>query len=228
MAMLTRVFSLFLLPVLLCPFLCHAACYFHPPENWNFYPPETIKGCLEIGFYKKNGVELVSSINLAKEATEESLEEYVKGVKQDHKKERGLTWRDLGSFETKAGKGRLTEITRKTPLGKERLWQFFFVKEKIVYVITCSSPEKEFSKLRETFIEALRSFTYTKDLLEEILQEEKKSSLKNHIDSISTSSEPEKLWKNLEKTLQSEYANLGKHWQFLVLKEYLPKKHKNE
>ncbi len=206
-----------------CLCSAHALCYFHPPENWNCYPAKAVTGCLEIGFFKQSTSGLVYSVNLAKEQVTGNLQGYVKAVKEEQKKDRGKTWRDLGNFQTKAGLARLTEITRKTPWGKEKLWQLLFVKEGMAYVLTASSPEKDFSALRSTFVKVFRSLTYTEDLIGEIQEKEKRLELEAFLSSFQDSSNRKKILPELEKMLAQKCPEMGKHWQFLLLKKYYPK-----
>ena len=64
----------------------------------------------------KSSKEMPPSINLGYEEFQGSLKDYLKIV-QDFNRSQGDTWRDLGTVQTKAGPGSLSQLDMKSQWG---------------------------------------------------------------------------------------------------------------
>lgn len=202
--------------------LLAAICYFQPPESWECAIPEKLSESVQIGFLGKGKRELPPSINLATEKTDCSLKEYVKIVKELHEKEMHISWRDLGDFTFRAGKGRLGEITASSPFGEIKMLQGILVKDGWAYVLTGSALREEFPEFRGAILAALRSLSLSADLFSAISNPASQEMLKQlfeQFNSLESPSLQKQEWESLQKILSKEFAQMGQYWHYLVLKE---------
>ncbi len=130
---------------------------------------------IKIGFVGPATKELPPSLNLAVEeiSPQISLETYVLAAKKRHTADPHNKWRDLGSFSTKAGLAKLSEIESQLPIGKVRRLQLIFIHNAHAYILTAGALKEEFSKFYPDFEKAFKSFTLEKDLSQTLSSEKK-------------------------------------------------------
>lgn len=209
----------------LLPFWAQASMgYFVPPDGWECIHPQHLSPHVTVGFLGKSSSSFRPSINLAIEQVDVPLTKYVKAVKDLHKKEMRMHWRDLGSFRFQSGKGRLGEISSKSPFGEIKMLQAIYVEDGYAYVLTGAALKEEFTKFSQTFLTAIRSLKIIDNLFSPIENEEKRTRLKQLFEKMETLSnfsekQLDQEWKNLQEIVEKEYKTMGSHWQFLTLKE---------
>jgi hypothetical protein len=205
---------------------CQDFGYFRPPDNWNCANPKSLSESVEIGFFTKGKKGFAPSINLAKEDGAQSLKEYLKCVKDIHTSDPNISWRLLGDFHSKAGKGALCEIIMKNQWGKIRMLQYVVVKNNRAYVLTGASHTDEFSSLRKQFLNSFRSFTITNDLLSKLPANinEKITKALVPLNNKLSPKKLEKKWKKIQNSVVHETQELGPHFQFLLLKKLYQEK----
>jgi len=188
-------------------------CYLVPPKKWDLADPKHYSPRVQIGFIGPTKKEFPSSVNLAVESVSIELPEYVAAVRKIHEADPNNRWRDLGPYQTSAGEGRLTEIEAKTEWGKVRLLQFILVKNRFAYIITASALKEEFPKFYTEFEKVFHSLTLTPDLIEPVPAGERKDSLRSRLACLKTEE-----WEPFQEHILKDYADMGAHWQVLVLR----------
>lgn len=99
------------------------------------------------------------SINLCIEPFSGSLQEYIKRVQKINQEEGG-TWKDLGAFQTPAGKGDLSQLDLITQFGPVRMLHFILVDKGHAYIFTAAARRDEFSLYYKEFFAAIRSLRF--------------------------------------------------------------------
>jgi len=213
----------------LFPLFCWAApiCIFQPPPEWQPSQPKTLSEYVQIGFVTKGSTDFCPSINLATEAVDCSLKEYIKAVKEIHLSQSGTRWRDLGSIEMKAGQGRLTEITTTSPWGEVLMLQAILVKDKTAYLLTAATLKKDFVSRQKEILTSLGSLQFTDDLWSMVSDASVRMELASFYQSLGTGDQPDTQWKELQALVSKHGSALGGYWQFLALKEGYVKIYKN-
>lgn len=205
--------------------------FFVPPEGWQLADPRTLSPRVLIAFLGENSAGFCPSLNLAVEEANVSLSSYLKAVKAIHLADSRNRWRDVGKIQTRAGEARLTEIDTQTEWGPVRLLQMIFLKDRKAYVLTGAALKEECGKLYKDFSKAFRSFTLTSDLFSSIPQEDRREILKKMYDNLKTATTPresieqlhddkefqEKLWQPFQNKVLNDFADMGAHWQVLML-----------
>ena len=129
---------------------------FQPPAGWKNAEKASLSPSVQALVVGPATSSIPPSINLATENYPGTLEEYLKIVRSIGEK-RGSNWKDLGPFDTKAGKGRLTQLDTKTEWGDIRMMHVILVKNGIVYILTAAAMKSEFPTHYKTFFSALSS-----------------------------------------------------------------------
>jgi len=199
-------------------------CYFHPPKGWEITDMRTASSKVKMAFIKKTKKEgFCPSLNLAIENVEGTLNEYLNDVKAIYEQDRKNHWRKLGKVRTNAGDAQLTEIDMLSPLGSVRMLQLILIKERQAYIITAAALKNDFCSYYRDFQEAFHSLTVTSDLFEAIPQLERKTVLKQAVNTLIWARSEEEFEKNhwipFQKKLQEEYEDMGSFWQTLFLKD---------
>lgn len=197
-------------------------CYFIPPKKWQCADPTALSAHVEAGFFTKGKKGFHPSINLAKEKIDISLKEYVQCVKKIHLSDPNTSWRDLGSFKTKAGKGKLTEISVKNQWGNIRMLQLIMINNNTAYILTGACLKEEFSSLRKEMLRSFRSLNVTNDLIGSIPEANVREEVKSRLHQLKAREKKDlisKDWKKLQKTITSKCIDLGPHFQFVLIKE---------
>ena len=188
-----------------------STCYFIPPDDYGIAKTQNIPPQVITGFVKKSKERFKPSINLATEKIDISFEEYLIAVKDMYKKEKDTFAKEIGTIQTKKGKARLFEITKKIDyLTIYQLQQILFFKNQI-YILTAAFSKTDFFKEKEKIIKAFASLNIVDDLLDEISIEEKKvldQKIKNA-----------KNLKKLKSHFKNHYNHLGLYWKYLTLQE---------
>jgi hypothetical protein len=187
-------------------------CFFIPPKDWELAKPESLSPRVKVGFFGKAKNEISPRVNLATEAIEISLPEYVKAVVALHRADPNNRVRDLGKMKIPEGDAHLIEIDAKKEYGEVRLLQLMLVKNKTAYILTASAAKEEFSKFYPVFQSVFNSVAITKDLVEAVPQEEKRSALKNLYEKLTKDSEIA-----FQNSVINDYTEMGFYWQLLML-----------
>jgi len=191
---------------------------FDPPAGWECALPEKISPCIQIGFLGTGSTSFRPSINLSIEEIDVGLKEYLKAVKEIYSGQAGTNWRDLGKFKSRAGEGRLTEISSTCPIGPIKMLQMILVSGKTAYILTGAAIKEEFLRFQETFMKSFQSLRLSKDLFSP-LPSEKKARFEKFFSEISDEqSEKEAKWADLQALVNQDGQEMGNYWQILVLK----------
>lgn len=203
---------------------------FTPPPSWHLAQTKNPSSYVKVSFAANEGASFRPSMNLATEEVDVSLKEYVKAVKEINLKEPNTTWRDLGKFEMKAGTGRLSEISAKTPHGEVKTLQAFLVHERTAYILTATTLKKDLSSLQEKILASFRSFSLEDSLFEAIKDQERQQKIKRLFVGLGdfppeadVSLGKQKQWEMLQRDVVDEFPEMGGYWHFLTLKEGLSK-----
>ncbi|MES2345646.1 MAG: hypothetical protein V4494_06905 [Chlamydiota bacterium] len=215
------------------PFIAEATVYsyFSPPKGWEIATPDKDAAHVKLGFIGPNKSGFAPSLNLAVENVGDlSTNEYIKAVKEIHERIPQNRFRQLGKIRTLSGESSLTEIDSKTEWGDVRLMQMIFLKDKIAYIVTAAALKEEFGALTKDFQKAFQSFIVTDDLFISVSGEERQEMLKTSLNAVKkaltgTSLEDKTFqkehWQPFEKTITSNFSDMGLFWQFLVFQEAL-------
>ena len=193
--------------------------FFVPPKEWEMTDPKLLSPRVKIGFIKKKSG-FSPTLNLATEKTDLSIQDYLKVVKKIHETERNNRWRHLGKMRTHSGEAHLTEIDIQSAVGPVRLLQLITIKEGTAYIVTAAAAKEEFPQFYKEFQDAFRSFTFTQDLTSAITDPERKNTLikaQEQLLSSSSNEEREKNWPLFQSIVIKQFADLGAHWQTLIL-----------
>ncbi|HSX10541.1 MAG TPA: hypothetical protein VLF94_02340 [Chlamydiales bacterium] len=201
--------------------LASLICLFQPPADWEIAHLKTPSPEIHIGFLAKGSGEFRPSINLATEEIDGTLKEYVKAVKELHLSEPKVQWRDLGKFATRAGEGRLTEVTKPSAWGEMKIFQAIVVKDDTAYILTSAVLKKDLSRYHTSILNAFRSLNLVPDLWTPIHDSQKRQQLQELFATLGQSEDKEGEKVRLQQAVSQ--TELGPYWQFLALKEGLAK-----
>lgn len=215
--MKTLVFCI--LTLLATPLYPSPHAFFSPPDKWEIANPESYAPSVSICFVKKGRSHFPVSINLASERTSASLDEYVNAVQKIHEQDKRTSWKELGTLNTRAGTATLTQIDTTTELGPARMLQLLFLKNGQAYVMTAAALKEEVKAHYGTFIETFKSFTITSNLLDSIVNMQRKVSLTREIERIQSSKDWSNKLLTFQKRFMKQFSDLGTHWQLLVLSD---------
>lgn len=129
-----------------------------PPEGWENAPIESLSPRIQAAFVLKKWQRFRPSINLSVEPLSASLEEYVQAVRHLHEQHPSTRWRYLGSMDTGAGLGALTELDMTTEWGDVRMLQLLIVREGNAYTVTGAALKSDFPKYYKIFHKTLKNF----------------------------------------------------------------------
>ncbi|MCB1082619.1 MAG: hypothetical protein KDK63_05695 [Chlamydiia bacterium] len=151
-----RLLALFLLPLFLfakVPFFAT----FDPPEGWVIGDPSKYGKGIQVGFIQSNRKVFTPSITLAFEPignTDQNT--YVSAAKSLFIK-RGARVQELGSFESKSGKGVLLQIDEKKGWGEVRTLQAITLHEHTAIIHSAAILKEDFLKFHETLLKSFQS-----------------------------------------------------------------------
>lgn len=193
-------------------------CYFLPPQGWEIAQLKTPSPHVKIGFIGKGSTDFRPSLNLAFEEVDVSLKDYIKAVKELQLSDPTNKWRDLGKFPTKAGIGRLTEMSNTSPWGEIKIYQAIFVEKGMAYILTAAVLKEDFPKFQAELMKAFRSLSVTDDLCSAIPDAQERGLFQSFYATLGTNEDKEEEWDKLQKQVGS-LSQLGPYWQFLALQE---------
>ena len=190
-----------------------ATCYFIPPSNWDYIDPNILSKHVVAGFVKSGSATFRPSINLAHEKTTATTFEYIKAIEKLHENDKKSIFRNLGKITTHAGDATLLQITKNTSFGEICLLQTVLLQNANAYIITGAVLKNEFSKYKNEFMQVFKSLKITSDLLSEIKDPEKKTSLLQKYKNIKENP------KEFEKYIIENFNDLGNYWKILITKQ---------
>lgn len=129
---------------------------FIPPAGWKMADAESLSPNVKALVIAPVDALLPPSINIATEKYPGTVKEYLKLVKSIAEN-RGSHWRDLGPFDTKAGKGQLSQLDCPSKWGDMRMMHLILKNEGIIYIITVAALKEDFSVYYKEFFNALSS-----------------------------------------------------------------------
>lgn len=129
------------------------------PKDWEIIQDRSqLPKKIAVMFVGSKKGNFAPSINLATEATNASIEEYLNEAEQYHKAIAGTIVTRLGKLTSKAGELELIQIDRATTWGEVRFIQGAFMHQKRAYVITATCLADDFPQLSKTIFSTLQSF----------------------------------------------------------------------
>jgi len=135
---------------------------FTPPEGWKLVDPKNLTPSVKAMVIGKGDHEFPPSINLATEPYALSLNDYLKKVKEVNQAD-GADWKSLGSIQTQAGEGNLSQVDLPTQWGDVRMMHVILLKNNVIYILTASALKSEFPKFYKSFFSSLQSLHFTQN-----------------------------------------------------------------
>ena len=129
---------------------------FSPPQGWSMANREGIPDKIKIMVVGTTSSHFPPSISLGYEPYTGTMEEYVAEAKKVNAALKS-DFRDLGTFDTTAGKGRLVQIDSPSEWGDIRILHLFLIRDKTLIVITAASLKSEFKIFYQDFFASLKS-----------------------------------------------------------------------
>jgi hypothetical protein len=232
-ATLIRVFLLFFIAQL----WGETHCYFIPPPGWDLADPSRLSSRVKIMFLGKSSKGLLPSVNLATEKINVSLNAYLTAVKKIHESDPNTRWRDLGTYKTSLGEGRLTEIETKISCGTARRMQLIVICDSTAYILTVGALKEEFPHHYKTFEAVLNSLRLISDittsvspqkqprlsqLIHQLKEEFNVARATSTLDNTTLFQLPsfqKNSWEPFQQKIVTEFAEMGAYWQILLLQE---------
>lgn len=199
--------------------------FFISPNQWEVVNPKRYPPLIAISFIKKEISTCRPSLNLAIEKTSLSLDEYTNVAKKTHNKDPNTKYRILDTIQLSQGMANICQICKKTNGVDFELLQMIFVYSDQVYVLTGTCKKEEMLKNYKIFMDAFTTFKIIDDLFSLISDNEKKAGLINEFNKLSSSLKTQNEKENnknlelFEKYLDKKFANLGKYFQILLIKQ---------
>lgn len=129
---------------------------FSPPHGWHMAESKDLPPNVKMMVIGKTDGHFPPSINLATEAYSGTLKEYLKIV-QNINNAKGAIWKDLGTIQTAAGVGSLSQVDAKVQWGDISMLHLILLHKGTVYILTAAAAKAEFSNFYQTFFNSLRS-----------------------------------------------------------------------
>lgn len=220
--------------------------FFTPPAKWMLTDSKALPPHVRIMVVGQGPGSFPPSINLSLEPYKGTLAQYLKIVKNMNAAQ-GYDWKDLGSIQTQAGNGSLSQVDTKTQWGVVRLMHVILVKNGKVYILTAAALKDEFSIFYKEFFAAMRSLKIAKDEYELVANPQQRTQLKGAAaklkeqwqqliikeqkDNLQTNptelkekvfKSPEfqnTIWNPFKEMLKQKYNQLGEEWNFLFLQK---------
>lgn len=217
---------------------------FTPPTGWNLADSQSLPPHVRVMVVGKGRSSFPPSMNLSWEPYKGTLKQYLKTVKNLNSAQ-GYEWKDLGTIQTQAGIGSLSQVETKSQWGDVRLMHVILINNGNVYILTASALKDEFPQFYKTFFDSMRSLRVAKDLYDTVSDIKLRAQLKEATNKLihqwknlvsqkknSNMSEQElqkeiftsaqfqnEYWKPFLEMLKQKYGNLGQEWQDLFIKK---------
>lgn len=219
---------------------------FTPPATWMMADASALPGRVRTMVIGKSASSFPPSINLSTEPYKGTLRQYLKIVKNMNAAQ-GYEWKDLGTIQTQAGPGSLSQVDTKTQWGTVRLMHVILVKNGHVYILTASALKDDFPRNYKDFFTAMRSLRIAKDLYEMIPEAQMRSQLQTSVSNLESqwktmlsqkkNENPQMkwdelqekvfnseqfqttLWIPLKEMLKEKFSQQGEEWQSLFLQK---------
>lgn len=129
---------------------------FVPPTGWRMAEQSELPPNVRSMVVGTSTSYFPPSINVASENYAGTLAEYLKIV-QSINASKGAQWRQLGTIDTQAGAGSLSQVDAKTEHGDMRMMHTILLKGQTIYIMTAAAAKEDFSKYYKDFFAAMRS-----------------------------------------------------------------------
>lgn len=129
---------------------------FTPPKDWVLADITILPERVQMLAVGKGPSAFPPSLNLSSDNYTQTLKQYLKTVK-DLNTSQGYVWKDLGSIQTPAGKGSLSQVDTQTTWGVVRFMHVIIVKNGRVSILTASALKDEFSLFYQDFFASMRT-----------------------------------------------------------------------
>jgi len=220
--------------------------YFTPPIGWKIADSKLLPKSVKIMVIGENTGNFPPSMNLSLEPYKGTLKQYLKMIK-NMDEARGNEWKDLGSIQTEAGLGNLSQVDEPTQWGIKRLMRVILLKNGTIYILTASALREDFAQYYEHFFASMRSLRVAKDLLDMVTNAQQRTQLRLASKKLQTdwqtllmqkqqengelalnemketmfkSQEFQKdYWQPFIQIINQKYKDLGSEWQNLFLQK---------
>lgn len=159
--------------------------YFTPPCGWMLADSNALPGRVRTMVIGKGASGFPPSLNLSSEPYKGTLKQYLKIVKNINDAQ-GYEWKDLGTIQTQAGAGSLSQVDTKTQWGTVRLMHVILVKNGNVYILTGSALKDEFATFYKEFFTSMRSLKINKDIYEAVTDPQQRNQLRAAVEKLET------------------------------------------
>lgn len=129
---------------------------FIPPAGWRMAEQSELPPNVHSMVVGTSASYVPPSINVASENYAGTLPEYLKIV-QSINASKGAQWRQLGTIDTLAGVGSLSQVDAKTEQGDMRMMHAIVLQGHTIYIMTVAAAREDFSKHYKDFFAAMRS-----------------------------------------------------------------------
>lgn len=150
------------------------AILFDPPKGWRDADPGKYPESVQVVVVGKGKSTFPPQLNLNTEYFTGSLKDYLEIVKKYNQSQK-IEWKDLGSIETQAGTGSLSQVDVPTEWGVVRMMHVILVKDQMIYILNASALRDEFAIYYRDFFQSMLSLRYSTD--PEIIQKAKNPSI---------------------------------------------------
>lgn len=176
--------------------------FFTPPTGWLLADSNALPAHVRVMVVGKGISNFPPSLNLSWEPYQGTLKQYLKTVKNMNAA-KGYEWKDLGTIQTQAGTGNLSQVDTKTHWGNVRLMHVILLKNGNVYILTASALKEEFSGFYNEFFAAMRSLRIAKDVYEIVTNPQQRTQLKAAANKLQSQ------WQALLAQKQKEYPQMN-------------------
>ncbi|WP_011176229.1 hypothetical protein [Candidatus Protochlamydia amoebophila] len=219
---------------------------FTPPSGWRMADPKILPERVKLMVVGQGPSAFPPSMNLSLEPYSGSLKQYLKSVKNTNMAQ-GYQWKDLGTIRTEAGNASLSQVDTKSEWGSVRLMHVILLKNGVIYILTASALQDEFSQFYKDFFNSMRSLRVAKEAFEMIVNTQQRTQLKNAAQKVKNQWEKElsqnikdnpndtlenikeqtftsknfqaSVWIPFKHMINQKYNEMGAEWQSLLLKQ---------
>ncbi|SCA62780.1 Uncharacterized protein SCG7086_AD_00330 [Chlamydiales bacterium SCGC AG-110-P3] len=219
--------------------------FFDPPEGWGFADPSLMNENLKMLVVGKGSNVLPPTINLSQEVFDGTMKEYIEIAKRITR-DRGGSWRRMGTVKTAAGKATLAQTETRTEFGETKMFHAFLLHRGIIHIVTASAIKNEYSAFYDTFFKAIQSLRVNQSPEEMLSDSARRATLDDACATVKTQwkavtqgletkkrrSETEReqivavfdsndfqngAWRAFTERVNSEFEEMGEEWQEAVL-----------